>query len=242
MPIFHTYIDWTMEEIPRAFYIGKGNEFRTRKPQRNQKHKYVCKTYGFKREIVFSSVSEKECLEQEILLIKEHHTFYRDDLADKEIACNFTTGGEGAAGWVPTDEQKKNISEGIKRAHRERPEIAEGISKRAKIRMNDPDFVKEISKKIKDALRNMPDSKKKEMRTKAAISNTGRVSPQRGENCWRTTLSNETVLQIKKEFAELHNFCKKTKAINLLCEKYHQRYNTIFKIVSGVTWKHVEVE
>lgn len=241
MPIFHTYIDWTAEGIPRAFYIGKGNEFRTRNPERNQKHKYVRKTFGLRREIVFSSVSEKECFEQEILLIKEHHTFYRDDLADKEIACNFTTGGEGAAGWVPTDEQKKNISEGIKRAHRENPEYAEMISKRAKVRMNDPDFVKKVSEKIKESLRNMPDSKKKEMRRKSALSNTGKVSPQRGENCWRTTLNNELVLQIKKEYAILRDSCNKTNAINLLCEKYKQGYNAIFKIVSGVTWKHIEV-
>jgi hypothetical protein len=241
MTIFHTYVDWTTEEIPRAFYVGKGNEFRTRNPERNQKHKHIRKTFGLRREVVFSSTSEKECFDQEILMIKEHHTFYHDDLADKEVACNFTIGGDGAAGWVPTDEQKKNISDGLKRTHRDHPEIAEGISKRAKIRMNDPNFVKAVSEKIRESLRNMPDSKKKEMRMKAAISNTGRISPQRGENCWRTTLNDESVRQIKKEYAILRDSCNKTNAVNLLCEKYQQGYNAIFKIVSGVTWKHIEV-
>lgn len=241
MTMFHTYIDWTAEEIPRPFYIGKGNEYRTRNPERNQKHKHVRNVFGHRREIVFSSQDERECLNREVELIQEHHTFYLDDFADKEIACNFTKGGDGATGWVPTDEQKKNISDGVKRAHLERPDIAKGISKRAKERMNDPEFVSNLSEKIKEAIRNMPEFKKKEMRRKISISNTGRASPQKGENCWRTTLNDKIVFQIKVEYKTLRDSCKKTASIKFLCEKYCQGYNTVYKIVSGATWKHVEV-
>jgi len=240
MPNFYTYIDWTIEETPRAFYVGKGNLLRIRKPDRNQKHKYVCENFGFRREIIFSSEIERECLELEILLIKEYHTFYQDELADKEIACNFTTGGDGTSGWVPTFEQKKNISDGIKRAHREHPEYADKISEKAKIRMNDPDFVKKISERIKQSFKNMPEHKKIEMHKKSSIANMGRISPQRGENCWRTTLNNEIVRQIKQDYAVLCDSYKKTNAIKILCEKYQQGYSAIYKIISGVTWRHVE--
>lgn len=243
MLMFHTYIDWTAENAPRPFYIGKGNEGRTRRPERNQKHKHVRNAFGYRREIVFSSHDERECLDHEVQLIQEHHTFYLDEFADKEIACNFTKGGDGTTGWVPTDEQKKNISDGIKRAHRARPEIAEGISRRLKVRMNNPEFVSILSEKIKESFRNMPEEKKREIHRKASITRKANTSPSpiRGESSWRTTLTDETVKQIKIEYLILFDCYIKTRAIKFLCEKYHQGYNTIYKIVSHVTWKHVEV-
>ena len=240
MKKFYTYIDWTLEENPRAFYIGKGNDQRTRKPERNKKHKYVCNTYGFNREIIFCSNDEKNCLEYEVELIKEYHTFYLDEFADKEVACNFTKGGDGSSGWVPTEEQRKNISKGIKLAYKNNPELGKKISKHAKIRMNNPQFVSKLSEKIKESLRNMPEEKKKEMIRKNSDSRKGKISPQRGANSWRTSLNDEIVKEIKKDYKNLIFFYKKTKSVNKLCEKYNQSFNTIYKIVSGVTWKHIE--
>jgi len=241
MTIFHTYIDWTLEDLPRAFYIGKGNEYRTRNPERNQKHKHVRNTFGHRREIVFSSQDEQECLDHEVQLIQEHHTFYLDEHADKDIACNFTKGGDGATGWVPTESQRKNISNGVKKAHQENSEYAAGISRRAKIRMNDPTFVKKVSESIKEAFKKMPQEKLNEIHRKSALSNVGRISPQRGTGSWRTTLTDELVRQIKCDYSHLIESDKKVKVIKSLCEKYQQGYNAIFKIVSGVTWKHIEV-
>jgi len=105
---FHTYIDWTLEEHPRPFYVGKGNEGRTRNPERNNKHKHVRKQYGFNREIVFTSDDERECLQKEVELIAEHHTFVNDELAT-EVACNFTLGGEGASGFKHSPEACETI-------------------------------------------------------------------------------------------------------------------------------------
>lgn len=241
MPMFHTYVDWTSEEVPRPFYVGKGNEYRTRNPERNQKHKHVRNKFGHRREIIFSSQDERECLKLEIQLIQEYHTFYLDDCADKDIACNFTKGGDGATGWVPTDSQKKNISDGIKKAHSANPEYAKEIARLAKIRMNDPKFVAKISNVIKDAFKKMPKEKLQEMRNKSSLKNKGRISPQRGERSWRTTLNDELVRQIRSDYLQMRENYKKVEVVKNLAEKYQQGYNAIFKIISGATWKHVEV-
>lgn len=239
--IYHTYVDWTTEECPRAFYVGKGNEYRTRNPERNQKHKHVRKTFGHRRVIIFSSNDENACLQKEIDLIQEYHTYYLDEVADKEVACNFTLGGDGSSGYKFTESQKKNISAGLKQKFQDNPAYAKGISERAKIRMNNPEFVSSISEKIKVALAALPEEKKQTMSRKISESNRGRTSPMRGEKCWRTTLNDDLVRQIKIEFADLSERNKKTKVIKILCEKYNQGYNAISKIVSGTTWKHIEV-
>jgi hypothetical protein len=95
--VFHTYIDWTTEDSPRPFYVGKGTEYRTRNPERNRKHRYVRKHFGHRREVVFTSEDSKACLDREIALVAEHHTYIGDPLAS-EISCNFTKGGEGSTG------------------------------------------------------------------------------------------------------------------------------------------------
>lgn len=109
--MFHTYIDWTLEETPRPFYVGKGNEGRMRKPERNNKHLHIVRTFGWRREIVVSSDDEAQCFRREIELIAEHHTYVHDSQAS-DIACNFTTGGEGVAGWHPTEQTRKKIGLG----------------------------------------------------------------------------------------------------------------------------------
>jgi hypothetical protein len=241
MTIFHVYVDWTDEKCPRPFYVGKGNEFRIQHYVRNKKHKFIRKTLGIQRKIVFSSTNEKECFQKEIELISKYHTFYIDDLADKEIVCNFTKGGDGTTGWIPTTTQRENIAKGIKKAYEKNPELGKLISDKAKIRMSDPNFRAKISQKIKDALALMPEDKKREMHQKSAVSNRGKISPQRGSNSWRTTLNDVLVRQIKNEYNDLRKNHKKTKTVKLLCEKHNQTYNVIYKIVSNVTWKHIEV-
>lgn len=104
--MYSTYIDWTFEETPRPFYVGKGNKHRIRNPERNDKHRYVKKTYGYRREIVFTSDDEHECFSKEVKLVAEHHTYIHDPLAS-DIACNFTKGGEGASGAIRSAETKR---------------------------------------------------------------------------------------------------------------------------------------
>jgi len=242
MIMYYTYIDWTDEINPRPFYVGKGSSNRIRVPERNQKHKHVRKSFGFKRQIVFSSEKEIECLEKEIQLISELHTFYLDENSDKEIACNFTLGGDGTSGWSPTPEQRKNISVGIKKAYENDPLYAKKTSERQKKLMSDPSHLEKISQGIKNAFEKMPLEKKMEMRRKTSEKNKGRDLPQvRGSNSYRTTLTEEIVISIRKEFSILVESMSLTKAVKSLCEKYSQKYNAIYKIVRYVTWKHVTI-
>lgn len=107
--MFHTYIDWTLEEVARPFYVGKGNDSRTRNPERNKKHKHVRRQLGHRREIVFQSENEQECLIKEIEIIAQYHTYVYDCNAS-EIACNFTKGGEGVSGFVHSIETRQKLS------------------------------------------------------------------------------------------------------------------------------------
>ena len=105
---FYTYIDWTLENTPRPFYVGKGCENRVRYPERNNKHRHVRNAHGFRREIVFTSGDEKECFAREVNLIAEYHTYVNDPLSS-DVACNFTLGGEGVAGWHHRSDSKERI-------------------------------------------------------------------------------------------------------------------------------------
>lgn len=107
--MFYIYIDWTLEEIARPFYVGKGLEARTRNIERNKKHKNVRNKWGYRREIVFQSDNEQECFSKEIETIAQYHT-YVQDCDSSEIACNFTKGGDGATGFVRSIETRQKIS------------------------------------------------------------------------------------------------------------------------------------
>jgi hypothetical protein len=107
-------------------YVGKGNEGRTRNPERNGKHRHVRKTYGLRREVVFTSDDENDCFRREIELVAEHHTYVHDPLA-ADVACNFTKGGEGVSGWHPSEETKRKTSETLK-VHQRTSEHCANIS------------------------------------------------------------------------------------------------------------------
>lgn len=239
--LFHTYIDWTAEECPRAFYVGKGNEARTRNPERNQKHRYVRNTYGHRREIIFSSESERECLDKEIQLIAEHHTYYLDEFAS-EIACNFTMGGDGSTGWRPSDEQRANIARGVREAYANDPHRSERQSVLMHRLMNDPIHREKVSIGIKNALRNMSLEKRENMLQKRSKVMSGKPSPVRGSKNPRTNLTETQVLAIKCEFIELRASMTKTQACKSLMEKHNLGFNAVYKIVSGATWRHTKVE
>lgn len=106
--IFYIYIDSTLEETPRIFYVGKGkiNRVRDVRP-RNKKWKNIANKYGFKREKIFGSLDETFILEKEKEFIKIFNTYHWDN---KEFGCNFTLGGEGSSGWKPSEEIRKKIS------------------------------------------------------------------------------------------------------------------------------------
>ena len=127
---FHVYIDWTLEKIPRRFYIGKGDPERVKLVYRNKRHHAISKAYGQRREVVFTTKSEKEALDHEIKLIAEFKT--RGDI-EGQWGANFTRGGEGVCGRSHDDETKKRISQkmaGIPKSHETRMKMRQAKSKK----------------------------------------------------------------------------------------------------------------
>ena len=105
--IFFIYIDWTLEEIPRAFYVGKGVYGRVHKRERNIYWKNIVIKYGWRREVIFATKSESFAFEQEKRLIAELGTF-----EDGTLGCwgaNLTEGGEGFYGGKHTTETREAI-------------------------------------------------------------------------------------------------------------------------------------
>lgn len=98
MKKWYTYVDWTTEVSPVAFYVGKGDESRVQNLKRaNIKHSNISKKYGQDRKIILVTEDEDEALREEIRLIKEHKTYVYDPESGPR-ACNYTIGGEGASG------------------------------------------------------------------------------------------------------------------------------------------------
>jgi hypothetical protein len=105
--MWYVYIDWTTEQTPRPFYIGKGTQSRLQSESRNAFHDNVANKHGLKRETVFETNNEKDAYEYEIKMIAIHHTFI-DDPAYNGIGTNFTTGGDG--GYTPSIVTRQKIS------------------------------------------------------------------------------------------------------------------------------------
>ncbi len=106
---FKTYVDYTLEEFPRPFYVGKGIASRVMTFKRNKLHKSIANKYGISRQIVFETNDEKEALAKEIELISLYKTHVNGETG--RWGANFTKGGEGVSGYVYSDEQKRLMSE-----------------------------------------------------------------------------------------------------------------------------------
>ena len=84
---FFVYVDWTTEDVPRPFYVGKGNERRIKFPRRNRLHENIANKHGLIRQVVFETDDEQLALALEQRLIEEYKTYVH--------------GGEGYWGACP---------------------------------------------------------------------------------------------------------------------------------------------
>lgn len=115
---YFTYIDWTREEIPRPFYVGKGNYFRVNDVVRNRKHTWVAKNFGQYREIVFGTNDEKDAYEFEALVVMLLDTYNPNPKDYGDIRCNMTPGGIGCTvGHVHSEESKQKMRVRAKQQH-----------------------------------------------------------------------------------------------------------------------------
>lgn len=133
---FCVYVDYTTEETPRPFYVGKGNETRVNSIARNNVHSSIANKYGRQRQVVFETDDEELALDVEKNIIKELKTFVRVGWG-----ANLTPGGDTSfhnqftkarisaskAGHPTSDETKRKIGESI-RLVQARPEIKRKMS------------------------------------------------------------------------------------------------------------------
>ena len=106
---FYVYVDWTRENYPRPFYVGKGNANRIKVLGRNNKHTWVQKQFGIDRRIMCSTISEQFAFDLEVQLIVDNDTFNPNFKDYSDIRCNLTKGGEGASGYHFSEEQRDKI-------------------------------------------------------------------------------------------------------------------------------------
>ena len=103
------YVDWTTEELPRPFYVGKGNTRRLRVIYRNRLHENIRKKYGFDRRIALEVEHEDVAFVHEQELIVSYKTYALG--GDGYWGANFTLGGDGPSGYRHTDDARRRIGE-----------------------------------------------------------------------------------------------------------------------------------
>lgn len=94
--MWFVYIDWTLEEVSRPFYVGKGDKSRVCRLKRNKHHEHIAEKYGMRREIIFETKDEPEAFRVEIEKIRALRTCVYDD--DYVFGANYTVGGDGVSG------------------------------------------------------------------------------------------------------------------------------------------------
>lgn len=123
---FYVYKHWTLELVPRCFYVGRGLENRSLS-KRNRNHKWyaIVKRYGLRVEVCIGPINFEASNECEIEWIARENTFSTNHSHDdpSDIGCNFTLGGGGVVGlrqrW--SDETNKRRSCSLK-AYKKTPE------------------------------------------------------------------------------------------------------------------------
>lgn len=155
---FYGYKHWTLEEVSRCFNVGKGLSSRsTETRSRNHKWHAIVKRLGLRVEVCFGPVTNDEARVWEITNIELTGTFstnhHHND--DTDIGCNFTRGGEGNEGWVPTKETRENISR-MKKIGFNRPGAIQRNSESQKLAQNRLD-VKEKKRKSSSIVQNRLD-------------------------------------------------------------------------------------
>lgn len=103
MAVFYTYVWLRIDGTP--YYVGKGKEDRG---FTSTNHRLKCPPK--ERIVIYPAESEAEAFENEVALI---WYYGRKDLGTGCLR-NLTEGGEGAAGWVPSEETRRKISRATK--------------------------------------------------------------------------------------------------------------------------------
>jgi hypothetical protein len=253
MKQFHVYEDWTLEETPRCFYVGKGDDGRVARLKRSGRHFEIATSLGQRRIVTLTTTSEGEALDFERKLILERHVHPRDPEYNG-IGCNRTLGGQGNSGRIVTDETKQRISEAKKGKHpnkiwsdKERRATSERMSRLHKGKtiseeqkqllreaMNDPErkqkMIAAVTAKINDKYANDPEFAQRIRDTRV-----------RGERSSQAHFTEQSVREMRQEWDATNRNCKGN--VKKFCEKWalvgSSTPMAVYYIVKRKSWKHV---
>jgi hypothetical protein len=141
--MFYVYVDWTLEDEPRPFYVGMGSLKRVKNvSSRNNLHENISEKYGRSRRVEFETTSRDEALLKEIELISFYKTYFYDK---SSWGCNFTIGGDGTTGhtMIMSDLHRKAISDA--NSHPRSDETKEKMKIAAHERASDPEWIEKMS-------------------------------------------------------------------------------------------------
>jgi hypothetical protein len=154
----------------KIFYVGKGCRYRHKKIEgRSQHWQNIVNKHGYNIEIVQHGMQEWWAFELERELILK----YKD-----QGLCNLTDGGEGASGFKITEETRRKHKE-----TRWSKEWRNNISKKAKERFKDPEFLARCKERQKIVMNREDVKQKIRQATIKTFSN-----PQAREKARETTL------------------------------------------------------
>lgn len=241
------YVDDTLEPIPRHFYVGKGTENRVNLIERNEVHARITEKYGRIRHVLLETDDEAEALDAEIRMITAYRTYAHG--GPGFWGANLTQGGDGTSGRIVTEETRRNLSRGVREAFRRDPSIAARISASQRIMMSDPEHVKRIVLAGLATRKSWSSEKRRAITQALSERMRGRISPVRGSKSPRTIFSDCDVRDIKHEFMCImkHGVESGVRgSFSMTCEaiarRYQVTYKTIYKIVRGATWAHIQEE
>lgn len=141
---FFVYVDYTTDDNPRPYYVGKGVAARLRNWRpRNKLHAHVQEKHGLERRCVLGPVVERLALDEEVRLIAELKTYFYGGL--DHWGCNFTHGGDGSAGHHQPSitEEHREIMRKVN-SHPKSDETRARMSEAAKKRAQDPEWIKKM--------------------------------------------------------------------------------------------------
>jgi hypothetical protein len=103
---FYGYKHWTTKDSSRCFNVGKGVKERSHSyGGHSHKWKHIVKRLGLYVEVCVGPMSnQRACIwEMQYIPLMGTRSFSHVHNDDSDIGCNFTDGGDGASGWVPTE-------------------------------------------------------------------------------------------------------------------------------------------
>lgn len=218
--IWYNYLDYTLEEASRIFYVGKGNDIRIKTDKRNIIWKRIANKYGWRREIIMSTKYEIYALEMEKIFISKYKTFAADWKDGSGWGANLTRGGEGTSGVKYSDEWKQHQSK-----------IRKGIPKSESHKQNMS--ASRIGKYTGKDNPMFGTRRSDEWKQKASMAKIGLCA---GENNPKVLLKEIDVLIIRDEWS-LGKIARKK-----LAEKYNVSEGCIESIIYNQSWKIPEKE